>query len=391
MLKSRLGFFTTHGLNALWLIVCASATIAVFFRNSHALNNYHVYKGVYWHLLNQQDLFMAYPAQHLDLNHYGPVFGLLIAPFALLPDQLGCFLWCMANAGIFLYAIRLLNLKQSQQHLILLITIFECVGALQNQQFNPMLTAFIIIAFVLVQQKQEFMAALLVMIGLFVKLYGVVGLFFVFFSPRPWRYAGALLFWLIVLFTVPALLSSWHYNINAYKGWLQSLKQKDQQNSSLTQLSLQDISLMGFVRRITGLMIPNWAFLIPAGLISLIPVFRTSQHPDKSFRHLFLAQLLMTLVLFSSSSESPTYVIAVAGAAIWFVMQPRPLSNFTVFLISFMMVLTSISYTDFVPRGFREDYIVRYSLKALPIALIWIANAWQLAITNFPPTTPRHA
>jgi hypothetical protein len=59
----------------------------------HQLNNYYLYKYSFFHLVHQQNIYIPYPDLFFDHHHYGPFFGLIIAPFAVLPDTLGVFLW----------------------------------------------------------------------------------------------------------------------------------------------------------------------------------------------------------------------------------------------------------------------------------------------------------
>src|SRR5689334_10889855 len=80
---------------ALWFGLSLFAAIRVSVSNQ--FNNYLIYRSVFYHLLHQVNLYLEYPAEYNDVNLYGPIFGLLIAPFALLPDKIGVVLWVMAN------------------------------------------------------------------------------------------------------------------------------------------------------------------------------------------------------------------------------------------------------------------------------------------------------
>ena len=81
------------------LLWFALAIVAVVIEvNKGVFNNYLIYKGVFWHTIHQTNLFSLYPSEYGDCNHYGPFFSLVIAPFALLPDKLGCLLWGLLNA-----------------------------------------------------------------------------------------------------------------------------------------------------------------------------------------------------------------------------------------------------------------------------------------------------
>ena len=66
---------------------------------------------MFWHLVEQKNLYAAYPLEHFDFFHYGPVFSLVIAPFAILPDLAGVLLWGIFNVLILYYALNQLKLK----------------------------------------------------------------------------------------------------------------------------------------------------------------------------------------------------------------------------------------------------------------------------------------
>jgi hypothetical protein len=93
--------------------------------------------------------------------------------------------------------------------------------------------------------------------------------------------------------------------------------------------------------------------------------------------------VLIFTVIFSTGSESPTYIIAFVGVAIWFVIQPIPISKFYIFLFIFALVLTSLSPSDLIPKFLRENYIRPYALKALPCVLIWFSIIYEMLTQKF--------
>lgn len=172
------------------------------------------------------------------------------------------------------------------------------------------------------------------------------------------------------------------YIIQSYFDWYNSLAEKQLLNASLT--SMQDISVMGMVRRVTGnTQISNLPFLAVGLILFSIPYLRIKQYEAPMFRLLFLASTLIFVVIFSNSSESPTYIIAFCGVAIWFVMQEKPKSFLVISLFIFAFLLTSFSPSDLFPKFIREEYVKRYSLKALPCILIWVVITYQLIFTKF--------
>ncbi len=90
-----------------------------------------------------------------------------------------------------------------------------------------------------------------------------------------------------------------------------------------------------------------------------------------------LSVILIFCTIFSTGSESSTYIIAMTGVAIWYILQPRPVSKLNLFLILFAFLLISMSPSDLVP-GVIKKFIVRKSLKALPAVVIWAYILIQL-------------
>src|SRR5450432_3826381 len=90
-------------IDILWFALGGITVIVQLLKNS--FNNYLVFRGVFWHTLKLENLYAAYPAEYFDLNHYGPFFSIVIAPFALLPVKAGMVLWGMANCFFLYYAI----------------------------------------------------------------------------------------------------------------------------------------------------------------------------------------------------------------------------------------------------------------------------------------------
>jgi hypothetical protein len=364
----------------LWFLLAMVAATLEMSRGLDDINNFLIYKNVFWHTIHEQNLFIPYPAEHFDTNHYGPVFSLLIAPFALLPTLIGCFLWCLANAWVLFYAIGHLPLTARQKNIVLLIGMIEMMTAIHSVQFNPMLTGWILLSFVYTEKKQDIWATLFIVLGFYIKIYGIVGIAFFFFSKDKLRFVMSFIRWLLVFFCLPMLISSPAHIVQSYQDWFHSLIAKNATNVVLTETNgMQDISMMGMIRRIFHIPnLPNYYFTVPAGLLYLLPFLRIQQFKHSYFKLSYLALALIGVVIFSSSAESPTYVIAVTGVAIWYATQKDRLSPFAIGLLVLTFILTILSPTDLMPRFLREHYIVKYSLKAFPCFITWCVLIFQL-------------
>jgi hypothetical protein len=343
-------------------------------------NNYFVYKFNFYHVLHQQNLYLPYPSHYFDTNHYGPIFSIIILPFAMLPDGLGVICWVMFNAWILYKAIRLLPIKENQYLLILLLCAHELMTSAANVQSNPLITALILFSYVLIRDKRDFWAALMIVLGLFIKLYGIAGLAFFFFSKKKLELTMGMLFWAIVLFTLPMLISSPTFIIQTYGDWYNDLIAKNATNIISTR---EDVSVMGMIRKIAYPALSNTLVLIPGMILFALSYTRASLFNNLRFQLLIVASALIFPVIFSTGSESPTYIIAFVGVAIWFINLDRPISSFEQFLLIFALVITSFSPSDLFPRYINVHYIVPYALKALPCLLIWIRICYETLNRKF--------
>ena len=357
----------------LWFAL-ALATVVQNVWIAGKFNNYLIFDGVFWHTLKQLPLYLPYPDEYFDTNHYGIFFSAVIAPFALLPKWVGCTLWIMANAAFLYWAIRQLPLSKKAIIAVLLIAAHDMYTAAAMQQFNISVIALLVGAFVFIERRQSHWATLLIVIGTLTKLYGIVGLAFFFFAKDKWRFIWSGLFWLIALFCLPMLYSSPDYVVSQYFDWYTSLAEKNVSNLNTTTYNLQNLSLLGFLQR-TGIYNNNSiVILIGLGLFAL-PYLRIRQYKNLNFRLLLLASVSIFLCLFSTGTENSTYVVAYVGIGIWFmVSELHPKLKITLLVLA---MLGSLSPTDLF-KPLKEPYIIRYSLRAVPVTLVWLAIVYEM-------------
>jgi hypothetical protein len=355
---------------------------SVIVHNIH--NNYFVYKYNFINVTQLHNLYSPQPANYFDLNHYGPIFSFIIAPFALLPDSFGVILWVMFNAWILLKAIQKLPLKQSDFLIVLLICAHELMTSAANVQINPLIAALILFSYVFIRDEKDFWAALTIALGLFIKLYGVVGLAFFFFSNHKIKLIGSLIFWSVILFVLPMLISSPKFIVQTYHDWYADLIYKNNLNIQSTR---EDVSVMGMLRSISAKMgfngVSNTLVLIPGVILFGLSYIRYKYFKNLNYQFLIVSSTLIFPVIFSTGSESPTYIIAFTGVAIWFMNAERPVTAFTWFLLIFALILTSLSPSDLFPRYLKTHYVLPYSLKALPCFIIWIKIIYESLFRKF--------
>ena len=367
----------------LWLWIALSVIAAVL-KYNRTDNNYRIFRGVFWHTLQGTSLYAEYPLEYYDVNHYGPFFSLVIAPFALMPIPLGLVFWCIALSLTLYFAITRSTFSSWQQMFALWFCSETLLTSLFMQQFNIAIAAIIIASYALIEKERDFWAACLIVLGTFVKLYGIVGLAFFFFSRHKGKFVLSLLFWGVVLFVAPMIISSPGYVMSQYHEWFVCLVEKNGENLAS---EAQNISALGMVRRVLGN--PQYSDLLilaPALVLFALPYLRFKQWRNEGFRMTLLASVLLFTVLFSTGSESSSYIIALSGVCVWYFAAPWQRGKADIWLLVFVFLLSSMGSSDLYPRAIKREYIQAYSLKALPCLIVWLKLCWEMMVKNYQPT-----
>ena len=364
-------------LNTLYILMVVIASLQQIF-GSH--NYYDIFRYSWIHLTHNVTLYGLHPGEYGDLFLYGPLFALLFAPFSFVPFWLGWFLWIAFNSWILYYAIRKLNISREKQIIILFLISHELLTTIQRGTCNPFITACVILPFVFVEKKKEGWAAFFIAMGTLMKIYPIVALACFPFSTNKIKFIIGLAVWTAVLFFVPLIATDYDFLMLTYHQWMEQLVAKNDLNVQIS--SLQDISIFGLIRRGLGWVSMPTLPLLALGAVGMASVYiHFKQYQQSYFQQMVLASVLIFCVIFSTGSESSTYIIAMTGVAIWYVLQPRPVSQFHLFLILFAFLLISMSPSDLVP-SIAKKFIVRKSLKALPAVVIWFYILFQIHKTS---------
>lgn len=370
-------------LMALWALLAIISGIIKF-----PNNNYKIFQGVFWHAIHKLPLYGEYPTEYFDQNYYGPLFSLVIAPFALCPTWLGFILWEVAMTLCLYFVIRQLPMDRQRMIFLLWFCSHELLTALFMAQFNIIIAAIIVGTWICIEKERDWAATLLIVIGTFVKLYGIVGLAFFLFSKHKGKFILSLIAWSAVAFVLPMLISSPDYICNQYAGWLESLTSKNAENADSIA---QNISLLGMVRRcgfgLTGSELfhtySDLCLLVPGCLLFALPYLRFKQWKHQAFRYAFLASTLLFVVLFSTGSESSGYITPFIGVCIWYWTAPWKRGKWAVAAMAFVFILSSMSPSDLFPAYVRKEIVQPYALKALPCVIVWFWLVWEMLTRDY--------
>jgi hypothetical protein len=160
----------------------------------------------------------------------------------------------------------------------------------------------------------------------------------------------------------------WSQLIFQYQSWLNLL--------SLEHDQIYGISVMGWLNTWFGLSINKFIPVIVGVCLFCLALFQFKKYQFKQYRLWMLCSVLIWVVIFNHRAESASYIIAYAGICLWFLSSPK--NKLTIFLMGFSFVLVTLSPTDLFPRIWREQYVQKYTLKAVPAIIVWLALLVQM-------------
>lgn len=347
-------------------------------------DTYHIYKSVFWNTVNQLPLYEFYDYLKGDCNHYGPIFAYVIAPFALLPDTWGMFLWLCCLVAVFYFAVRYMPLKKWQMVFMFWFCAHEVLTPLFVEQYDLAMAASYLLMFACVEKQQPLRASFIIMLNVFIKLYGIMGFAFFFFIKEKKDFIMCCIVWAFIFFVAPMFISSPDYVADQYFGWYDSLMAKNTQNLN-EFFNTTNTSLLGMPRKISGnTEYSDLWLLIPGFLLFLSPFRRVDQYQHKAFRLAMLASVTMFVTLFSTSSESYGYIAPMTGFVVWYTTAPWRRSRLDLCLLIYAFIFTSLCTSDvFFPRWIWKEIIAPYALKALPTTIIWFYLMWEMNTKDY--------
>jgi hypothetical protein len=349
-----------------WLIAllwCAAVVAATLQQGiAHHNNNFLIFRAASLHLLHGQDLYAAYPALHFDFYKYSPTFALLFLPFALPPLALAMLLWNALNAGALYLALGTV-LTPRAATAARAIVFLDMLGSLQNVQSNALVAALIIFTFAAYERRQTVLGSAATMIGTSIKLFPLAGASFAIFHPRKVRVALALTLSFVVLLLLPLLVTPAATLWAQYASW-RAIEAKDALHRGYTVMEMLQLLLRQDW--------PNWPLQLLGVAALVAPVLvRRERWSEWTFRRLYLCSLLLFCVIFNHQAESPTFVLAAAGAAIWFAALPHR-TRWDWALFVFFVVCTILPSSEVMPRVVQRSLFVPYRLKTVPCIVLWL-------------------
>lgn len=312
-----LSFFSKEK-NVFWLgiLVAIVATSLEIFRGR--AENYHVFADAttyFWQGVSPYTHDFVKELGRYFL--YTPVFTVLFAPIAMLPDYIGGFVWNLANYTLLFFAVMTLPEKLALPKLkIFLYLLLILEQSVFPFQYNIAVCYIFLYAFTLLEKDKPVWAVLLIMISATTKIYGVFELALLFCYKNTLRnFCYAALFGVLLLLS-PALKTGIDGLLPCYEAWWSILSEHNTNEVYISLIHLPPIR---------PFMIQH-AMEVQMGVLAVLAVvfFATwKRWGSIVFRARMMAILQGWMLLFSNASENHTYIIAFSGFMLFYYTRLR--------------------------------------------------------------------
>lgn len=339
-------------------------------------NNFRIFKFSFYHLIHYQDIYQLFPNDHWDLYKYSPAFAFCFGLLSWMPDVPGLFLWNAINAFCLFAGVRMLpGLSNEKKSWILLFGLLEMLLSIQNTQSNGLMAGLVVLAFALAERQKYVLSTLCVVFSFYIKIYGVLAFIFYLFYPGKLRLAGWSLFWMVFFALLPLAVVSGPHLLFLYKSWLHLLL-NDRSAST-------GVSVIGILDTWFGMSVSKNGVTLAGLVLLLLPLIHIRQYKELTFRLLYLASVLIWMVIFNHKAESPTYIIAISGIAIWYFSQRASALNTSLLIASFLLITMSVS--DLVPAAVRNGFIRPFGIKAVMAVVVWGRIVYEQMTLRYKP------
>ncbi len=331
-------------------------------------NNYVIFKNSFHHLAASKDMYTIYPNEQWDVYKYSPVFAIFMGAFAWMPDIIGLVFWCLLNALVLFFAICDLPFTEKNKAFVLWFIFIGLVSTLQAAQSNALIAGLMILSYTRLQKDKPQWAALLLLLACCIKPYAAIGYCLFLFFPGKGRFVFYTILWGLVLFMLPLLATPVDSLVMQYKSWLHLM--------AADSAASYGLSVIGWLHSLLGVDNLKLGVMLTGVVLFLLPLTRIGLYQKNAFRLYVLASMLVWVVLFNHKAETPTFIIAVAGMAVWYFSDQYHPWRLAVLIIAFIGVC--LSTTDIFSAYSKEHFFKPYFISVITMLLVWFAINVQL-------------
>ncbi len=357
--------------SALLLLICLFATLQAI--GNDEIANFVIFKTATQRFLSHTNMYEYIEYGIIwDQYLYAPCFVMLFLPFAYLPVGISIFLWLAAGAALFFFALKKLPLTETQRAIVFFVALIDLVNSLQNLQTNALNTAFMLLIFSSLHNQKPVWAGFFTALCLGIKIYPAASALLFLFYPGKLKFLGSTALFTVALFFLPFLFVPADYYLSCLQSWKETLIGDAGSYEAGKSASLIGANYTWLARPIDPL------YLQVGGLLLVfLPLFKLlKKQVNLHFILLYLSLIMLFVVIFNHAAESPTYVIALTGVAIWYAASPKKL--FEHILLALVFAGCVFLPTDLYPKWLRAEYFVPLKIRVIPVTILWLKILYDL-------------
>lgn len=376
MISLRAFFLRESVIRAVYVLLSVIISVQHFVGGPLKHNNFIIFRQSFFHLRQGVNLHLPYPAEYADIFLYHPAFSVLFSPFSMLPVFPGLTLWLIGCALLVFYAIKALPISQEQKVFFWWFILVELVTALHGQQTNPVIAALGLLTFTFLEKKDVRWASLFPVLAFCIKGYGVIFAALFIFYPKRGQYIAYSLLWLLVLTMLPLPVTGVDHFVQVYNDWLVCLVDDHKVNYGFSIMGLIKVWWEPFTE--AGV---NYVQYVGVGLFILTWLWNLSVAlQSETRRFLLLGYAFLWVIMFNHAAESPTYIIAIQGVAIFYIVNKYRMAPWATVLIWSVFLFSMMVPTDIYPLAWRRDFLQPYLIKVIPCFIVWSVLQIQLLV-----------
>lgn len=305
-----------------------------------------------------------------DFFKYSPFFCVFYYPIALLGKNLEAFVWGLVNISVYWIGVtRWVKLESTSSKWLwfaFLACSMELDGSVRYQQFNAFLVGITLIGVAFYREENYFSSGLLLSIGTNMKILPILFLCALLIPLRK-RYLLGTLCGFLVTFLVPALVVGWTNNIPLHQEWITVLY-KDLYTTTLLDLAT--------ILSRYGVENPRLYYSLPIGIVTAAFLLASRLYPFYFSWKSFIALGLLSLLLLSPRTESPTFVLAGPCYVLLISEALKTEKMVRVSLLTSILMgiaLVTLTMNDIWPRFILDVSPLRYANKTFGILVLWFS------------------
>ena len=324
-------------------------------------------------------------AKPLDVFLYGPLFSILFTPFTILPGWIGVIFWNIFTYTLYFFSVFTLPDRFSfyNKRFFFFFSSLLLFSTLLSVQYNPVVGALFLFSFTLLEKNKGYWAVLLILISGFTKVYGIFQIIMILFYPGFRKNTLYALLIGIVLFLLPVIKIPAAELLDYYHSWMNVITS----HLVFNRYSIYRpfIALHDSIASVTGFISLGVFFVIFILTLLKLKYFKGSF----SYRAMFLGVLMSFAILFSTGSERHTYVIAVAGYAIWYTcINPTRIDKI---LLWINLLLLGILPVDLIVPWIVSNFLLaKLDLGVIVFAITWFIMVYKTFLQKPEIPAPQH-